>query len=77
MSDVRRCDECEAIGDGILYGWWRLENESLIVLEDHLAGPLDFCSWKCLGSFVFEHSGEVLEQAETIRRLVNNDDDDD
>lgn len=71
MSDVRRCDTCQAIGDGILYGWWRLENESLIVLEDHLAGPLDFCSWECLGSFVFEHADEVKEQTETIRGLVN------
>lgn len=74
MSDVRRCDSCGQIGDGLLHGWWRLDNESLVVLPDHLAGPLDFCSWECLGSFVFEHSDQVRAQADQLRGLIDRSD---
>lgn len=43
----------------------------MVVLPDHLAGPLDFCSWECLGSFVFEHSDQVRAQAAQLRGLID------
>lgn len=70
MSDALRCDGpgCENAGVFPYLGWWQLQAASpLIVLGE--PGRLDFCSWECLGAFVFQQAADVNELERRIHQL--------
>ena len=68
MSEALRCDgpDCESLGDHPFLGWWTLESSSLAAEGEE--ERLDFCSWACLGAFVFDKAADVETLAERITR---------
>lgn len=64
MSDARTCDGpgCGKVSVEPHVGWWQLEAATLAVVG--LRERLDFCSWECLGAFVFDQAGLVRSTRE-------------
>lgn len=64
MSDARTCDGpgCDRVSTDPHVGWWQLEATTLSVVG--LRDRLDFCSWECLGAFVFDQAGQVRSTRE-------------
>lgn len=43
-------------------GWWQLHSSTLVAVGR--LDRADFCSWECLGAFVFEQAGQLVVPGE-------------
>ena len=70
MSDALSCDgkDCSSTSSAPFLGWWHLQNASLVRVFGQ-RDRLDFCSWECLGAFVFEAAEDVAEMQKRISEL--------
>lgn len=70
MSDALSCDGpgCDEHASFPYLGWWQLAPVPPLLLGN--AGHrLDFCSWECLGAFVFQQASDVAELQERINQM--------
>ena len=60
MSDARQCDGpgCSKVTGPPYVGWWQLHPSTLVAVGR--LDRADFCSWECLGAFVFEQAGQLV-----------------
>ena len=70
MSDALTCDgpDCEHAEAFPYLGWWQLTPAPPLLLGNP-GHRLDFCSWECLGAFVFTQAADVAELQARIDRM--------